>query len=69
MRLQIASDLHLELLYRFPEFRAIEPADDADALILAGDIHSHTHAIHLFSDWPVPVYYGKQLTKAVLYGG
>jgi len=57
MRFQIASDLHLEMLYRLTGYRVIEPAPDADALILAGDIHSHTHAIETFSDWPVPVYY------------
>ncbi|MBB5428277.1 putative phosphodiesterase [Paraburkholderia sp. JPY158] len=57
MRFQIASDLHLEMLYRFPGCRVIEPAPDADALILAGDIHSHTHGIRMFSDWPVPVFY------------
>jgi predicted phosphodiesterase len=57
MRFQITSDLHLEMLGRFPGYRVIEPAPDADALILAGDIHSHTHAIKKFSDWPVPVYY------------
>src|SRR5260370_16989343 len=57
MGFQIASDLHLEMLYRLPGYGVIEPAPDADALILAGDIHSHTHAIETFSDWPVPVYY------------
>jgi predicted phosphodiesterase len=57
MRFQIASDLHLEMLYRFADYRVIEAAPDADALILAGDIHSHTHAIKAFADWPVPVYY------------
>ncbi|BBU32609.1 phosphoesterase (plasmid) [Burkholderia sp. THE68] len=57
MRFQIASDLHLEMLHRFPGYRVVEPVHDADALILAGDIHSHTHAINAFSDWPVPVLY------------
>ncbi|WP_244438962.1 metallophosphoesterase [Paraburkholderia dilworthii] len=57
MRFQIASDLHLEMLYRFVGYRVIEPVPNADALILAGDIHSHTHAIKAFADWPVPVYY------------
>ena len=57
MRFQIASDLHLEMLRRFPGYRVIEPAPDADALILAGDIHSHTHGLNTFSNWPVPVYY------------
>jgi predicted phosphodiesterase len=66
MRLQIASDLHLEMLYRLPGYRVIEPAPDADALILAGDIHSHTHAIETFSDWPVPVYYAHGNHEAYL---
>jgi len=57
MRFQIASDLHLEMLFRFPGYRIIEPAPDTHALILAGDIHSHTHAIRTFSNWPVPVFY------------
>lgn len=57
MRFQIASDLHLEMLVRFPGYRVIEPAPEAHALILAGDIHSHTHAIRSFSNWPVPVFY------------
>ncbi|CAG9225937.1 Metallophos domain-containing protein [Paraburkholderia sabiae] len=57
MRFQIASDLHLEALCRFPRYRAIEPAPGADALILAGDIHAHTHCIEAFHDWPTPVYY------------
>ncbi|SEK07240.1 metallophosphoesterase [Paraburkholderia diazotrophica] len=56
MRFQVASDLHLEMLSRrFPGYRIIEPAADADALILAGDIHSHTRALDAFSCWPVPV--------------
>jgi predicted phosphodiesterase len=57
MRFQIASDLHLEMLTRFPGYRVIEPAPEADALLLAGDIHEHTHAIEAFADWPVPVLY------------
>jgi hypothetical protein len=57
MRFQIASDLHLEHFGRFPRYRVIEPAPDADALILAGDIHSHANAIKTFSNWPVPVLY------------
>ncbi|MDR6202145.1 metallophosphoesterase [Paraburkholderia graminis] len=57
MRFQIASDLHLEMLYRFPGYRVIEPVPGADALILAGDIHSHTHAVRMFANWPVKVFY------------
>lgn len=58
MRVQLASDLHLELLEReFPHERLIAPAADADVLVLAGDIHNGTRAIERFSDWPVPVLY------------
>lgn len=55
MKIQIASDLHLELLEQgFPGYRVINPAD-ADVLVIAGDIHRHTRAIEVFADWPVPV--------------
>lgn len=57
MRIQIASDLHLEMLASFPGYRVIEPAPDADVLVLAGDIHKHLRAIDAFRDWPVPVIY------------
>ena len=57
MKLQIASDLHLEQFARFPGYRVIEPAPDAEALILAGDIHSHAEGVEAFRDWPVPVIY------------
>ena len=58
MKIQIASDLHLDLLQdRFPGYRAIEPAADADVLVIAGDIHHGTGAIDAFADWPVPVVY------------
>jgi Icc-related predicted phosphoesterase len=57
MRIQIASDLHLEFLRQsFPDYRVIEPAD-ADVLVLAGDIHNSTAGIEAFKDWPVPVIY------------
>ena len=57
MRIQIASDLHLEFLEsRFPDYRIVEAAN-ADLLVIAGDIHHGTKAIHLFADWPVPVVY------------
>lgn len=57
MRIQIASDLHLEYLEeKFPDFRGIEPCD-ADVLILAGDISSGTRVFDLFSNWPYPVVY------------
>lgn len=57
MRIQIASDLHLEhLVWRFPDFRGVEPAA-ADVLVLAGDIANGTQALELFRDWPCPVLY------------
>ncbi|OWW22678.1 metallophosphoesterase [Noviherbaspirillum denitrificans] len=58
MNIQLASDLHLDLLQpRFPGFRAIEPNADADVLVIAGDIHHGTGAVATFADWPVPVIY------------
>lgn len=58
MRIQVASDLHLELL---PEDLGagllIAPHPDAELLILAGDIHNGVEAIRYFRDWPVPVLY------------
>ena len=58
MKIQIASDLHLDLLQkRFPGFRTIEPVAGADVLVIAGDIHHGTGALETFSDWPVPVIY------------
>lgn len=53
MKIQIASDLHLEFLdQRFPDFRVIEHTE-ADVLVIAGDIHRNTKAITAFADWPV----------------
>lgn len=58
MNIQVASDLHLDLLQeRFPGFRAVEPADGADVLVIAGDIQHGTSAATTFADWPVPVIY------------
>ena len=46
MKLQIASDLHLEFIQReFPGERLISPAHGADLLVLAGDIGYGTQAI------------------------
>ena len=57
MRIQIASDLHLEYLeWRFPDYRGVELAN-ADVLVLAGDIANGSRALDLFADWPVPVIY------------
>lgn len=58
MRLQVASDLHLEFLARrFPGETLIRPAVGADVLVLAGDIANDLLAIKLFAHWPVPVVY------------
>lgn len=58
MRIQLASDLHLEHLeYWFPGARTISPAHGADVLVLAGDIGKGTNALNLFRDWPAPVLY------------
>jgi len=58
MKIQLASDLHLEFLQkRFPGECIIRPIHDADLLVLAGDIACGTQAIDLFKDWPVPVIY------------
>lgn len=58
MRIQLASDLHLEFLPRnAPPTRLVEPAPGADLLVLAGDIHNGVKGIEAFADWPVPVVY------------
>lgn len=57
MRIQLASDLHLELLRRWPQECLVTPAGDADVLVLAGDIHRGLDAIERFAGWPVPVLY------------
>ena len=58
MKIQLASDLHLEFLQReFPGERLISPSHGADLLVLAGDIANGIEAIELFKDWPVPVLY------------
>jgi len=55
MRIQLASDFHLEFERPRSPARIIEPAPDADVLVLAGDIHKGTEAVDAFPDWPVPV--------------
>ena len=56
LKIQLASDIHLEFLQReFPGECLISPAHGADLLVLAGDIGNGTQAIDLFQDWPVPV--------------
>ena len=58
MRIQIASDLHLEMLHRsFPGYNPVVPSSSADVLVRAGDIASLTDGVEAFADWPVPVIY------------
>jgi predicted phosphodiesterase len=58
MRIQIASDLHLDALQsRFPRRALLDAAAGADLLVLAGDIHLGTGAVDIFANWPVPVVY------------
>jgi Icc-related predicted phosphoesterase len=58
VKIQIASDLHLEHLARmFPGETLIRPAHEADVLVLAGDVAQASNAVALFGDWPVPVLY------------
>jgi predicted phosphodiesterase len=58
MRIQLASDLHLEFLQRdFLGARVVSAAAGADVLVLAGDIANGADAVDLFCDWPVPVIY------------
>lgn len=68
MRIQLASDLHLEHLSRyFPGETLIRPAREADVLVLAGDIGRAADAVELFAGWPVPVLYVMGNHEA--YGG
>ena len=58
MKIQIASNLHLEFLQReFAGELLVTPHPDTELLVLAGDIASGTQAIDLFARWPVPVLY------------
>lgn len=58
MRIQLASDLHLEHLRRnFPGERLIAHAHGAEVLVLAGDIANGLEAVSFFDHWPVPVLY------------
>jgi len=58
MKIQLASDLHLEFLqHRWPGEGLITPVAGADVLVLAGDIANGMQACQLFDHWPTPVIY------------
>ncbi|MFO6419250.1 metallophosphoesterase [Hylemonella sp. W303a] len=65
MKIQLASDLHLEILVKVSGGNdsllhlqtIIQPVPNADVLVLAGDIHRGIQAVNVFRDWPVPVIY------------
>jgi predicted phosphodiesterase len=58
MRIQLASDLHLEQVGAgAPPRGLIHPAPGADLLVLAGDIHNGVSGVEAFLSWPVPVVY------------
>mgnify|MGYP000937175975 FL=1 len=52
MKIQLASDLHLEFLqHQWPGERIIAPALGADVLVLAGDIAGGAEPFRLFANW------------------
>lgn len=58
VRFQVVSDLHLERLpLALQALPSIKPHPWADALVLAGDIHSGVGVLKAFASWPVPVFY------------
>ncbi len=58
MKIQLASDLHLDMLGAAKNtWTIIRPEPDADLLVLAGDIDTAANALTRFKDWPVPILY------------
>lgn len=56
MKIQLASDLHLEFIERsHPGEMLVRPAEGAEVLVLAGDIASGTDVVRHFADWPQDV--------------
>lgn len=54
MKIQIASDLHIESFGpALARETVIRPLPEADPLVLAGDIANGTDAIRPFQNWPV----------------
>ena len=56
MKIQIASDLHFEVM-RESRFRTLHAAPGADVFVIAGDIGARSSAVEHFRRWPVPVIY------------
>ena len=53
MKIQLASDLHLEFLQnQWSGERIIEPEPGADVLVLTGDIADGAQIAQLFANWP-----------------
>lgn len=62
MKIQLASDLHLDLLQpHWPLERLVSLAEDANVLVLAGDIHQGAIAMDAFAPWAsdkkIPIIY------------
>lgn len=55
MKIQIASDLHLEFMRHYPDVCLVDRDTDADVLVLAGDIHLGAGAVRYFAEWNKPV--------------
>lgn len=62
MNIQLASDLHLDLLHsHWPGELLISRQPNANVLVLAGDIHQGDHAMDVFASWAadkkIPIVY------------
>lgn len=58
MKIQLASDLHLEMIaFHWPNVSIVDPAAGADVLVLAGDIGHADQPFEMFGKWDVPVIY------------
>lgn len=56
MKIQLASDLHLNRLMRtHPKERLVRSNVKADVLVLAGDIHAGDMAVDAFANWNKPI--------------